>query len=309
MSEEEKVEDVTNENNGNNNGNADENAAKISPVGFGVILLGVYLIAVLLLSVYLLGITIMAEPPEKTFGTLRENCCGKDNAGCPPIAEAVNPPANTSSTNAATNSVNVNSVAPNTNTANANAANSNGVNAANTNRTATNSTANRTAATTNSATNTANNTAATPTPFQQALPEIQIPPYVCVQHFNRLTADGFLFLVVLFAGMLGASVRGVFSFVRHLGVGDFSFNWLWFYLLLPFSGAPVSLFLYFLIRGGFYGSPINKGLVLNLAAFAALGCLAGLFSENAMEKLRQVAEVLMTKVPRKSSKTSNPPGS
>ncbi len=99
--------------------------------------------------------------------------------------------------------------------------------------------------------------------------------------------------------MVGAVTRGIFSFVRHHGVKDFSFSWTWFYLFLPFSGAVVSLFLYFIIRGGFYGSPVGKGLVLNFFAFVALSTLSGLFAENAMEKLRQVAEVLLSKVPPK----------
>jgi hypothetical protein len=266
----------------------------ISPVSKGVVGLGVYLILVLLLSVYLLSLMIRGEDPSKTIGEMRKECCGPNNEGCPtptpapsPVptaapAAGVNTNSNSNLTAAGTNQ--------NTNTVDTNTPNGN----RNSNKPG------------NAEASTNGNTPVKPNSntLAQDIPEVQIPPYMCVAHFGRMSADGYLFFVVLFAGMLGATVRGIFSFTRHLGIKDFSFSWTWFYILLPFSGAPVSLFLYFVIRGGFYGSPIGKGLVLNLAAFVALGALAGLFSENAMEKLRQVAEVLLTKVP---DKTSNPP--
>ena len=269
----------------------------VSPTSKGVFGLGIYLIVVLLLSVYLLSLMIRGEDPSKTIGNMRTECCGANDEGCPPPPTPttspvpITTPAANGNTNANFNSAPA-GTSQNTNSINTNTANGNN----NSNK------ADKPAANTNG------NTAVKPNSntLAQDIPEVQIPPYMCVARFGRMSADGFLFFVVLFAGMLGATVRGIFSFVRHLGIKDFSFSWTWFYILLPFSGAPVSLFLYFVIRGGFYGSPIGKGLVLNLAAFVAISALAGLFAENAMEKLRQVAEVLLAKVPDKTGNQAPP---
>lgn len=278
---------------------AERDVPPVSPTDWRVILLGIYLALTLLGSVYLLAIMAMAEPPEKTVGEMRVNCCGENNEYCSTPTPTPSPtPANTN-TNTADNSntANDNTAARNTDQANSNTANN----------TAANQTANGNSnRQTNTAQNRANSNAnqasarnANSDSFRQDIPEAVIPPVVCVKYFNRLSADGFLFLIVLFAGMVGAVTRGIFSFVRHHGVRDFSFSWTWFYIFLPFSGPVVSLFLYFILRGGFYGSPVGKGLILNFFAFVAISTLAGLFAENAMEKLRQVAEVLLAKVPAK----------
>ncbi len=70
-------------------------------------------------------------------------------------------------------------------------------------------------------------------------------------------------------------------------------------ITLPFSGAALSLVIYFVIRGGFYGGSFGKGLVLNLFSFAALAALTGLFTDQAMEKLKQVAVTLLAEAPPK----------
>ena len=71
------------------------------------------------------------------------------------------------------------------------------------------------------------------------------------------------------------------------------------YILLPFIGGGLSLVIYLVVRGGFYGSTFGKGVVINLFSFAALGTLTGLFTDNALEKLKQVAESLLSDVPPK----------
>lgn len=136
-------------------------------------------------------------------------------------------------------------------------------------------------------------------PFQQNLPEITVPPYVCAEVFGLLNADAFVFTIVFFAGMLGALIRIIYSFTNHLGLNDFSYRWTWYYLLLPFFGGALSLSIYFVLRGGFYGASFGKGLILNIYAFAAFSALTGLFTGNALEKLKEVADVVLTKVPPK----------
>jgi hypothetical protein len=225
----------------------------VSPGSKGVVGLGIYLILVLLLSVYLLSLMIGGEDPSKTIGSMRTECCGANDEGCPPTPTPSPIPAAAPAASGNTNP-NLNSALAVTNQ------NTNPINTSTANGNNNSNQAGKPAANVNGNTPVKINS----NTLTQDIPEIQIPPYMCVARFGRISADGYLFFVVLFAGMLGATVRGIFSFVRHLGIKDFSFSWTWFYILLPFSGAPVSLFLYFVIRGGFYGSPIGKALVLNL---------------------------------------------
>lgn len=272
---------------------------------FGIIALGAYLVLMTILSVFVLGVLMMAEnPPETTDADGKKQiCCG---AECRYIIDAAPATAKTPESNSNT-AVNSNAAKP-TPTASpaATAVNTNGGNAntaapANVSPTPNNSTPVNRNTIANQNTNATNANTNKTAVIKQELPEITVPPYLCIDKFGFgfLSADSYMFLVVLFAGMLGALIRGMSSFFKHLGFGDFSFKWTGFYLLLPFTGATLSLIIYFVIRGGFYGGSFGKGLVLNVFAFAALAALTGLFSENAMEKLRQVAVTLLADVPPK----------
>lgn len=124
-----------------------------------------------------------------------------------------------------------------------------------------------------------------------------------------VTADGYLFLIVLFSGLLGAVIRAISSLYWHLGQRDFKLNWAWYYILQPFFGGALGLVFYLVLRGGFGGGTVGKG---NVFAFAAVGALAGLFSDNAMAKLKKIAESLLEKpIPatekREPTKPQEPP--
>jgi hypothetical protein len=113
------------------------------------------------------------------------------------------------------------------------------------------------------------------------------------------SAESYLFLIVFLAGMLGGTIRALHSLVKHLGLKDFSFYWSWFYITLPFTSAGLAIVIYFVLRGGFYGGGFGKGLVLNIFSFAALAALTGLFTDNAMERLKQAASTMLAPVPDK----------
>lgn len=286
----------------------------------GIVALGIYLILFALLSFYAMKVLMTAEEPviEKTKVGNEEKknyVCGNDTRPVPDevkqitaIVETNNAAANTDNTNSAnTNSTNANSTntetnaaTPNTN-ANASASPTKSVSPA------TNASPKKTEA--NAADN-SNKTKEQTTNIKIEYPQIGVPQLLCLKSrvFGSsgntgggriLPADGYLFFVVLFAGMLGGLMRGIASFARHLGVGDFSFKWTWFYIMLPFTGAIISLAIYLILRGGFYNGTVGKGLALNVFAFAALAILTGLFSENALEKLRKVAVTLLDDVPAK----------
>lgn len=255
----------------------------------GVILLALYLVLTLVLSIFLLFSLMTARKTGETAGTpnlANANGAGNSNRNVNALADS------NSNQNANLNA------GPNTTAGNVNLNSGNG----NANARAGNANSNRVASNASNGNSSAGNTNAAPAdspPPEQKFYKNDIPGEVTAYLFGKLTADSYVFLVVLFAGMMGALIRGIHSFFKHLGLGDFSFKWTWFYILLPFSGAALSLVIYLVIRGGFYSSSFGNELSLNLFSFAALAALTGLFSDNAIEKLRQVAKVLLADVPPK----------
>jgi len=279
----------------NNNYLRSESTPENKPSTTGVIALGIYLLFMLFFSVYLLGGLMMAETDETEVKRL--------------IAEKKNKQSSNTNTNAnvSDSQSNANS---NTNSENINITLTPTASPTPTALPTATSTPTRTPTPTPTPppTNTNGSTikptpTPTPTPVQQNFVETSIPPEVYVQIpllvDSPISADGFLFIIMFCAGMLGAVIRGVYSFFKHIGLRDFSFLWTWFYILVPFIGGALSLVIYFVIRGGFYGSAFGKGLVLNVFSFAALGTLTGLFTDNAMEKLKQIARMLLADVPPK----------
>lgn len=105
-----------------------------------------------------------------------------------------------------------------------------------------------------------------------------------------ISGDGFLFLLVLVAGMIGAIIRSSAYLVYFVSKGEFAINYAWYYLFQPFFGAGLALIFYVVLRGGFGSSTIGKN---NLYAFAAVAFLSGLFTENVMAKLKLIAESIL----------------
>lgn len=129
-----------------------------------------------------------------------------------------------------------------------------------------------------------------------------------------LSGDGFLFLLVLFAGMIGATVRSLAYLGYFVSEGRFSITYVWYYFFQPFFGAALALIFYVVLRGGFGSGTIGKN---NLYAFAAVAFLSGLFTENVMAKLKLIAESILvsTEKPKppkqegRASPTAQPPDS
>ena len=71
------------------------------------------------------------------------------------------------------------------------------------------------------------------------------------------------------------------------------------YLLLPFSSASLALVFYFVIRGGFFSPQVtptqNTLEAVNPFGLAAIAAIIGLFSQQAVLKLKEVAETLLMK--------------
>jgi hypothetical protein len=103
-----------------------------------------------------------------------------------------------------------------------------------------------------------------------------------------------LLLVVILSGALGGMVHALRSLSWYIGNRDLVRSWLAMYVLLPFVGAVLGLVFYLVVRGGFF-SPQAGAEETSPYGFAALAALVGLFSEQAVLKLKQVAETLLSK--------------
>ena len=106
-----------------------------------------------------------------------------------------------------------------------------------------------------------------------------------------------LLITVALAGGLGALLHALRSFYWYVGNRDFRRSWLAMYVLLPFVGMALALVFYFVIRGGFF-SPQAQVEQTSPFGFVALASLVGLFSEQAVLKLKELSETLLSKPPK-----------
>jgi hypothetical protein len=116
-------------------------------------------------------------------------------------------------------------------------------------------------------------------------------------HFVLSLEVRFLLITVL-AGALGSYIHAATSFVDFIGNRKFVKSWTWWYLLRPFIGVALALLMYFATRGGLISSTTGAD-GLSPFGVAAIAGMAGLFSKQATDKLREVFEALF--------KTENPP--
>lgn len=100
-----------------------------------------------------------------------------------------------------------------------------------------------------------------------------------------------LLLVVIIVGALGSLIQAATSFGDFVGNRRFYSSWCVWYLLRLIVGVLLALLFYFVVRGGFF-SGSSQASSVNPYGIAAIAGLAGLFSKQATDKLREVFETL-----------------
>jgi len=105
----------------------------------------------------------------------------------------------------------------------------------------------------------------------------------------------FLCLVAA-AGALGSYIHLATSFADYLGNRQFVRSWTWWYVLRPFMGSALALIIYFAVRGGLIAGTSGAS-ELSPYGVAAIAGLAGMFSKQATDKLREVFENLFKTTP------------
>jgi hypothetical protein len=102
-----------------------------------------------------------------------------------------------------------------------------------------------------------------------------------------------LFVIVAAVGALGAMVHTLRSFYWYVGNRDLKWSWMLMYLLVPAVGALLAVVFYVVLRGGLISGEASSTAVSPFG-FAAIAGLVGLFSDQAVLKLRQVFSVVFT---------------
>ncbi|MFI5096677.1 MAG: hypothetical protein ACHQT6_01765 [Candidatus Acidiferrales bacterium] len=126
-----------------------------------------------------------------------------------------------------------------------------------------------------------------------------------IWHFYLWPETRYL-LIVTFTGALGSFIHLATSFADFQGNRQLYGSWGWWYILRPFIGTALAILMYFAVRGGLVASSGGAD-TLSPYGVAAIAGMAGLFSKQATDKLREVFEDLFktTRPPDRSDKLTN----
>lgn len=104
-------------------------------------------------------------------------------------------------------------------------------------------------------------------------------------------------LITMFAAGVGSSITTILGYLSHASENkDFDPAYTPWYVARPVMGMLLGLVFYFVIKGGLFvltaGNTESGAGELNLWTLSANGALVGLFSKNAIEKLRELFNTL-----------------
>jgi hypothetical protein len=128
-----------------------------------------------------------------------------------------------------------------------------------------------------------------------ASPPVSTPAPTVIRIFGQqfqIWDEVRLLLMVILAGTLGSLVHTVRSVYWYVGNRRLKWSWVVKYILQPFAGGALAMIFYVVVRGGFF-SPQTTVQNTSPFGFAALAALVGLFSEQAVLKLKTVAETVL----------------
>ena len=127
-----------------------------------------------------------------------------------------------------------------------------------------------------------------------ALPPQKVVNYLGIAEFT-LSTEVLFFLIVGLAGALGGLVHAIRSLCIYVGNRQLRWSWVAYYALLPLIGVLGGTLFYVVLRAGLF-SPSTEVDQASQFGFAAVSGLVGLFSQQALEKLRQLAGQIFTEV-------------
>ncbi|MCK9397805.1 MAG: IPT/TIG domain-containing protein [Methylobacter sp.] len=101
-----------------------------------------------------------------------------------------------------------------------------------------------------------------------------------------------LFIMVILAGALGGCLHGLRSLVWHVGDRNLQNSRRLKYFFLPLIGAAIGVIFFLAVSAGLYKVQGTENMIL-----IGLSGLVGMFSDEAVEKLKKIAEGLLTEAP------------
>lgn len=111
-----------------------------------------------------------------------------------------------------------------------------------------------------------------------------------------------MLLTVIIAGAVGSLIHTLTSFGDYVGNRRLSTSWMWWFVLRTPIGIALAIVSYLILRGGLIVPTLpakdsdlqGEAVLLNPYGIAAFAALAGMFSRQATDKLREVFETLFT---------------
>lgn len=117
-------------------------------------------------------------------------------------------------------------------------------------------------------------------------------------------------LICMLSAAIGSSIATVMGYLKHASERkDFDPAYSAWYVGRPITGALLGLLFYFLLRGGLIALAPSSSAEFDDFGLAGLGGLIGLFSKNALEKLREVFGVLFKVEEDETAKSEDQVGS
>lgn len=111
----------------------------------------------------------------------------------------------------------------------------------------------------------------------------------------EVSAEVRLLSIVIFSGVVGSQIHALKSFANYTGSRRFGAHWLWWYILRAPTGALLAIVFYFAMRGGFLLLTNGHGADdFHVFGVAGIATMAGLFSEQAIHKLKELFDTLFT---------------
>jgi hypothetical protein len=114
-----------------------------------------------------------------------------------------------------------------------------------------------------------------------------------------------LILLVLATGALGASVVGLQSLSEYMGTKKLTNSWVPYYFIRPAVGSGIAFVFYLVLRGGLSAGTGFDAERVDAFGLTAVAALVGMFSQQAMWRLREVSKAFFgeDKLPQKLSST------
>jgi len=95
-----------------------------------------------------------------------------------------------------------------------------------------------------------------------------------------------LLMIVILTAVIGSAATLGLTFSHRLGYGKLEKGWGWWYVTRPFTAAAIGVLAYALVQAGFFGAGSTSNS--DLLAAATIGGLAGLFTDQLLQKMRSV---------------------